>query len=149
MGRLKLYKIGEIADLAGVSKRTIDYYSTMGLLKPVRAESNYRYYSEESLGRLKFIEDLKSNRFTLEEIKEQLSLLDNKLSQVKYESVMINTDLIMNQVKQLENRIIQLQPMLINMEFNQVALSAKQKMLKSMALIQALLLYINEITSYI
>lgn len=148
---MKLYKIGEIADLAGVSKRTIDYYSTMGLLKPVRAESNYRYYSEESLVRLKFIEDLKSKRFTLEEIKEQLSLLDNKLSQVKQENegVMINTDLIINQVKQLENQIIQLQPMLINMESNQVTLSAKQKMLQSMALIQALLLYINEITSHI
>jgi len=49
----------------------------------------------------------------------------------------------MNQVKQLENQIIQLQPIIINMESNQVALSAKQKMLQSMALIQALLLYIN------
>ncbi|WP_207649727.1 MerR family transcriptional regulator [Desulfosporosinus hippei] len=144
-----MYKIGEISNLAGVSKRTIDYYSTMGLLKPVRAESNYRYYSEESLVRLKFIEDLKSNRFTLEEIKEQLSLLDNKLSQVKQEGVMINTDLIVNQVKQLENQIIRLQPKLINMESNQVALSAKQRMLQSMTLIQALLLYINEITSLI
>ncbi len=146
-GELKQYKIGEIADLAGVSKRTIDYYTNLGLLKPVRSESNYRYYSEETLVRLKIIEEMKTKRFTLEEIKEQIVLLDDKLSQAEIESKggMMSTEFLISQVKQLEIQIKQLQPMLINLESNQAALPVKQKLLQSMALIHSLLLYISEI----
>jgi len=46
------------------------------LLSPIRSESNYRYYSDETLLRLKIIEVMKAQRFTLEEIKEQLNLFE-------------------------------------------------------------------------
>jgi len=148
---LKQYKIGEIAELAGVSKRTIDYYTNLGLLKPVRSENNYRYYSEEALVRLKIIEDMKAKRFTLEEIKEQIILLDDKLSRAKKENEggMINTDFLISQIKQLENHIVQLQPMLASLESGQATLSARQKLLQSTALVQMLLIYINEMASLI
>lgn len=146
---MKHYKIGEIADLAGVSKRTVDYYTNLGLLKPVRSESKYRYYSEESLVRLKIIKDMKAKRLTLEEIKEQIILLDNKLSQAKKENEggMISADFLISQIKQLENQIVQLQPMLANIDTGQVALSMRQKIFQSIALMQALLIYIDELAS--
>ncbi|MFZ5639087.1 MAG: MerR family transcriptional regulator [Bacillota bacterium] len=149
IGELKQYKIGEVAELAGISKRTIDYYTNLGLLRPVRSESNYRYYSEDTIVRLRIIENMKENRFTLDEIKEQFAILDDRLSQAKKynEGGMLNTGFLINQVKLLENQITQLQPVLANIDSGQVALSVKQKLFHSIALLQAILIYIDEIAS--
>jgi len=149
IGELKQYKIGEVAELAGISKRTIDYYTNLGLLKPVRSESNYRYYSEDTIVRLRIIENMKENRFTLDEIKEQFAILDDRLCQAKKynEGGMLNTGFLINQVKLLENQITQLQPVLANIDSGQVALSVKQKLFHSIALLQAILIYIDEIAS--
>ncbi|MFZ5651597.1 MAG: MerR family transcriptional regulator [Bacillota bacterium] len=146
---MKLYKIGEIAELAGVSKRTIDYYTNLGLLKPARSESNYRYYPEDTLVRLRIIEDMKAKRFTLEEIREQVVLLDDKLSQAKKENEggMISAEFLISQIRQLENQIVQLKPVLSCLESGQVTLSARKKLFQNMALVQALLMYINEMAS--
>ena len=41
----KLYTAGEVANMAGVSLRTIRFYDSKGLLKPVfYSEAGYRYY---------------------------------------------------------------------------------------------------------
>jgi DNA-binding transcriptional MerR regulator len=50
------YKIREIADLAGVTTRTIRYYDEIGLLDPATTGDNgYRYYDQDSLLRLQQI----------------------------------------------------------------------------------------------
>ncbi|NOR90315.1 MAG: MerR family transcriptional regulator [Anaerolineales bacterium] len=50
------YTIKEIADLAGVTTRTIRYYDEIGLLEPVLIGDNgYRYYDQDSLLRLQQI----------------------------------------------------------------------------------------------
>jgi len=41
------YRIGELANIANVSKRTVDYYTSLGLLHAQRTKSNYRIYDEE------------------------------------------------------------------------------------------------------
>ena len=70
MGNEKLYKIGELAKLADVSPRTIDYYTKLSLIEPEkRSDTNYRLYSDETLTRLKRIESMKNEKYTLEEIK--------------------------------------------------------------------------------
>lgn len=148
IGEVK-YKISEIARLAGVSKRTIDYYTNLGLLNPVRSENNYRYYTEESLVRLKMIEGMKKKRFTLDEIKKQLNLLDNVSPQEMEKAAgegAVNVDLLRKQIKQLEEQLVQLQSVAaIN---TKQALQLKNRiMAQSMVLIQSLLMYINEITS--
>lgn len=56
------YRISELAALAGVTKRTVDYYTNLGLLTPARSCSNYRYYDENALKRLIFIVDCKKQR---------------------------------------------------------------------------------------
>lgn len=66
------YRISELAALAGVTKRTVDYYTNLGLLTPARSCSNYRYYDENALKRLIFIVDCKKQRLALSDIKDRL-----------------------------------------------------------------------------
>ena len=42
-------KIGELAAKTGITKRTIDYYTTLGLLKAERSSTNYRYYQVDAI----------------------------------------------------------------------------------------------------
>ena len=50
------YSIKQIADLAGVTTRTIRYYDQIGLLAPIQiGENGYRYYDRGSLLRLQQI----------------------------------------------------------------------------------------------
>lgn len=152
IGDLKLYRIGELAELAGVSKRTIDYYTNLGLLKPERSESKYRYYNHESLLRLKLIESMKKQRFTLDEISEKLNILDlarlSSRNGLKEEGN-IDVDFLKLQFKQLETQLAQLQPLVSKMDANQAVVVSKQVLLQSMTVIQALLLYINEIAPFL
>lgn len=62
-------RIGELADAADVTPRTVRHYEQLGLLRPhERASSGYRYYTEEELRRLRKITQLKSLGLSLEEI---------------------------------------------------------------------------------
>ncbi|MBT2727648.1 MerR family transcriptional regulator [Bacillus sp. ISL-75] len=65
-------KIGELAERANVTKRTIDYYTNLGLLKVERSTSNYRYYDQSSIERLNFIEQCKKDHMSLDEIKKMI-----------------------------------------------------------------------------
>jgi len=68
-------RIGEFAEQAGVTPRTIRYYEDLGLLGPSQREGQgFRYYTETELGRLKKIEVLKELGLSLEEIGEVLPL---------------------------------------------------------------------------
>lgn len=62
--------IGELAEKANISKRTLYHYEQIGLLKPtVIAENRYRYYDENAIFHLQKILLLKSIGYTLEQIK--------------------------------------------------------------------------------
>jgi len=62
-------RIGELAEKAGVTPRTIRYYENLGLLGPSEREGKgFRYYTEVELARLHKIDALKSLGLTLEEI---------------------------------------------------------------------------------
>ncbi len=65
-------RIGELAEKAQVTKRTIDYYTNLGLLKAERSSSNYRYYDISSIDRIAFIEKCKKEGMSLEEIKKKV-----------------------------------------------------------------------------
>ncbi|MGI5836794.1 MAG: MerR family transcriptional regulator [Chloroflexota bacterium] len=69
-----LYRIGELADLAGVSPRTIDYYTQVGLLQACcRSEGNYRLYDTQALDRLKVIRAYKEQGLQLVAIQARLA----------------------------------------------------------------------------
>lgn len=67
-------KINEVSALAGVSKRTLQYYDDEGLLPVNRTENNERLYDEEALFRLWQILLYKGLDLKLEEIKEILHM---------------------------------------------------------------------------
>ena len=70
-----LYRIGELSKLAGVSPRTIDFYTSMGLIEPeMRSAKNYRLYSDETLLRLKRIVQMKKDKYSLDEIKSNITV---------------------------------------------------------------------------
>ena len=63
--------VNEVSKLTGVSIRTLQYYDTIGLLKPCDyTESGYRLYDDTSLERLQQILLFKELEFPLKEIKE-------------------------------------------------------------------------------
>ncbi len=62
--------VNEVSKLTGVSIRTLQYYDSIGLLKPVEyTESGYRLYDDKSLDRLQQILLFKELEFPLKEIK--------------------------------------------------------------------------------
>ena len=67
-----------MADRTNVTKRTIDYYTNLGLLKAERSSSNYRYYDSSSIDRIGFIERRKTEGKTLEEIKKELDIIHSE-----------------------------------------------------------------------
>lgn len=68
-------RIGELAQKAGVTPRTIRYYDNLGLLSPSEREGKgFRYYTETELAKLQKIDCLKSLGLTLEEIGSVIDL---------------------------------------------------------------------------
>lgn len=79
---MKPLSIGQVARRAGVGVETVRFYEREGLLEePARRESGYREYEGSVVARLQFIRRAKELGFTLNEIKELLSLrLDQSTS---------------------------------------------------------------------
>ena len=67
------YRIGELANAAGVPVRTLRYDQERKLLPPPRREGRIGLYSEDHLARLRMIGNLLERGHTLEGIRELLS----------------------------------------------------------------------------
>lgn len=66
-------KIGELANITGITVRTLHYYDEIGLLKPIQTtESGHRLYGTQSITDLYRIISMKDMGFSLEEIKKLL-----------------------------------------------------------------------------
>lgn len=67
-------RIGELASRAGVSRRTVDFYTGLGLLAPVgRSEGNFRLYQPADVKRIATIRQLEAQGIHLEEITHLLT----------------------------------------------------------------------------
>lgn len=69
------YAIGELAELANVTPRTIRYYTAEGLLPPPITRGRYTVYGADHLRRLRLIGKLKERYLPLHEIKARLAEL--------------------------------------------------------------------------
>ena len=73
--RRTLYRIGELAQKAGVTARTIRYYEELGILSsPRRPQARHRRYSQKDLLHLQRVQQLKGYGLTLGEIREIFEL---------------------------------------------------------------------------
>lgn len=71
-------RIGELADAAGVTTKTIRYYESIGLLdEPARTPSGYRSYDTTAVERLDFVKQAQSSGLTLAEIGSILDIKDS------------------------------------------------------------------------
>ncbi len=67
--------IGQPAKAGGVNLQTVRYYERQGLLAPAaRIESGYRIFAADTPQRIRFIKRAQELGFTLNEIRELLSL---------------------------------------------------------------------------
>lgn len=65
--------VHEVADLTGITIRTLHYYDEIGLLKPTKITNNkYRLYTDDDLNRLQEILFFREVGFALKEIKRLL-----------------------------------------------------------------------------
>ena len=65
-----LYRIGEAAEMAGVSRQVVSTYCMRGLLAEVaRTSGGQRLFDHATVRRIQLIQDLK-RRYTLREIRE-------------------------------------------------------------------------------
>ncbi|MEU4680321.1 MerR family transcriptional regulator [Micromonospora sp. NPDC023737] len=73
----RLVQIGEAAERVGLSIRTIRHYEEAGLIVPsARSEGGFRLYDEADLDRLTVVKRMKPLGFTLEEMRDLLTVLD-------------------------------------------------------------------------
>jgi DNA-binding transcriptional MerR regulator len=71
---MESFTIKKLADIAGISVRTLHYYDEIGLLKPqYRRDNGYRYYGEEAVILLQQIMFFRELGFSLDEIRTIIS----------------------------------------------------------------------------
>ncbi len=102
-----MYKINELAILAGISSRTLRHYDDIDLLSPKRDEdSMYRLYTEEDIDTLQTIMFYKELGYELKEIKEVISNKDFDIvssleeMETKLKKKMSSYELILLTIKQ-------------------------------------------------
>ncbi|GGR48287.1 DNA-binding transcriptional MerR regulator [Nocardioides luteus] len=70
-------RIGELAERAGVSVRSLRYYEEQGLLQSERSASGQRHYPEEAVDRVVFVQRLYAGGLSSRTILEVLPCVDN------------------------------------------------------------------------
>ncbi|MFG6655481.1 Zn(2+)-responsive transcriptional regulator [Scandinavium sp. M-37] len=103
-----MFRIGELAKLAGVTPDTIRYYEKQLMMdNPARTEGGFRLYTDSDLQRLRFIRHGSQLGFTLEAIRELLSIRVDPESHTCQESKSI----VQARLSEVEARISQLETM--------------------------------------
>lgn len=72
-------KIGQIAAATGTKVETVRYYEREGMMpQPVRSAGNYRTYGLPDLQRLQFIRGARALGFSLDQVRDLLTLADDR-----------------------------------------------------------------------
>jgi DNA-binding transcriptional MerR regulator len=89
------YTVNKLANLSGVSVRTLHFYDEIGLLKPAYyGENNYRYYEEEQLLMLQQILFYRELEISLDEIQQIISSDDfNKIEALQSHKIILEQGL--------------------------------------------------------
>lgn len=77
-GKAVVKRTREISKIAGVSKRTLQFYDDEGMIKVERSANNYRLYDEKTLEKLWEIMVYKEMGLKLGDIKQLLVMSENE-----------------------------------------------------------------------
>ncbi|MGI0489979.1 heavy metal-responsive transcriptional regulator [Pantanalinema rosaneae CENA516] len=74
-----MFQVGEVSRQLEINPQTLYFYERIGLIpSPQRTEAGYRLFSQQDVERLTFIVRAKSLGLTLDEIKDILTLKDQR-----------------------------------------------------------------------
>ncbi|OZU88882.1 MerR family transcriptional regulator [Virgibacillus indicus] len=116
-------KVKEVADLVGISVRTLHHYDEIGLLTPAETtESGYRIYSENDLETLQQILFFKELGFPLKKIKDIIS----SPSFDRTEALEIHRKMLLEKRSRLDNMIQTIDKTIQHMK-GEIEMSNKEK----------------------
>ncbi len=137
-----MYRIGQLSKLAGISSRTIDYYTSIGLIEAAkRSDKNYRLYAPETLERLGRIEEMKKDKYTLDEIKANL---DSWSKVSPDEQVTRKLTDLQAHLSKLEREVKELEPVLDKLKPRQASHLYTRLMPQTAACMEAIMLLLNK-----
>ena len=93
------YKVSELADKAGVTKRTIHYYISKGLLLPPEGSGVNSLYNDEHLQRILLIKKLQAEYMPLNKIREYI--LENPTEKGQKEAKDLKTKISESEGKEI------------------------------------------------
>lgn len=97
-------RIGELAERAGMTAKTLRFYEQSGLLPPPkRTPSGYRDYDEAALGRLRFIRAAQAAGLSLAEITEVMAAREHAGPPCRHVTALLD-----EHAGELDQRIIEL-----------------------------------------
>jgi DNA-binding transcriptional MerR regulator len=97
-----VYTVKQLADLAGISRRTLHYYDEIGLLPPShKGENGYRYYDDEAVLRLQQILFHHELGLSLDDIKTAVDAPDFDLVAALH----IHRQILVQKARRLDNLI--------------------------------------------
>jgi MerR family copper efflux transcriptional regulator len=98
-------KIGELAERAGTSVKTIRYYDRVGVLAATeRSGAGYRLYTDDALGQYRFVRAAQAVGLSLGEIRQVIALRDRGETPCGFVA-----ELIGQRAAELDERIVELQ----------------------------------------
>ncbi len=95
-------KVREVADLVGISVRTLHHYDDIGLLQPEKTTSGYRQYADEDLEILQQILFFRELDFPLKKIKEII----NRPSFDRAEALELHRKMLLEKRSRLDKMIL-------------------------------------------
>lgn len=114
---IETMRIGELAERAGVTPRTIRYYEQIGLLGPSeRVGRGFRYYTEHELARLQKIDALKQLGLSLDEIGSVIDLYFEDATGIKGKQKVLT--ILQQHLTETQERIESLQQFRHELETN-------------------------------
>jgi Predicted transcriptional regulators len=98
-------QINQLADLTGVSPKTIRYYESIGVLpEPQRSPNGYRDYDEADVERLKLVAGARRLEFSLDDINEIIAMRDRRVAPCR-----VMLDKLVRKADEIAQRIAELQ----------------------------------------
>lgn len=139
---MTLYRIGELAKAAQISERTIDYYTKLGLITPEsRSMKNYRLYSHETMVALERINQLKQDKYTLEEIKVLMGKWNMATPETDVSDKLVELELHM---QRLEREVKALEPMISGLKPSQARRALSTLLPQGIACMEAIRLLLSQ-----